>query len=50
MRHSVGTGGFNHYCYNYATEKGDVEAPTLRLKQGDDLILDVKDRVILITA
>jgi len=45
MRHSVDTGGFNHYCYNYETTKGDVEAPTLRLHQGDELLLDVKDRI-----
>jgi len=45
MRHSVDTGGFNHYCFNYETAKGDVEAPTLRLHQGDELLLDVKDRI-----
>src|ERR1039458_45010 len=45
MRHSVDTGGFNHYCFNYETAKGDVEAPTLRLHQGDHLVLDVKDRI-----
>src|ERR1700680_1515600 len=45
LRHSVDTGGYNHYCLNYATSQGDVEAPTLRLKQGDHLILDVKDRI-----
>ena len=46
MRHSVDAGGYNHYCMNYATSKGDVEAPTLRLKQGDRLVLDVKDRIV----
>ena len=45
MRHSVDSGGFNHYCMNYTTGKGEVEAPTLRLNQGDRLILDVKDRI-----
>src|SRR5277367_4275485 len=45
MRHSVDSGGYNHYCYNYRTAKGDVEAPTLRLQQGDQLLLDVKDRI-----
>jgi len=45
MRHSVDTGGYNHYCLNYATNQGDVEAPTLRLNQGDHLVLDVKDRI-----
>jgi FtsP/CotA-like multicopper oxidase with cupredoxin domain len=45
MRHSVDTGGYNHYCFNYDTTKSVVEAPTLRLNQGDRLILDVKDRI-----
>jgi len=45
MRHSVDSGGYNHYCINYETAKGEVEAPTLRLNQGDRLILDVKDRI-----
>src|SRR3981081_868349 len=45
IRHSVDTGGYNHYCLNYATAQGDVEAPTLRLKQGDHLVLDVRSRI-----
>jgi FtsP/CotA-like multicopper oxidase with cupredoxin domain len=45
MRHSVDNGGYTHYCYNYKTDKGDVEAPTLRLNQGDQLLLKVKDRI-----
>jgi FtsP/CotA-like multicopper oxidase with cupredoxin domain len=45
VRHSVDTGGYNHYCFNYKTDKGEVEAPTLRLNQGDQLLLDVKDRI-----
>jgi len=45
MRHSVDTGGYNHYCINYDTGKGEVEAPTLRLHQGDHLVLDEKDRI-----
>ena len=45
LRHSVDTGGFNHYCLNYKTDKGDVEAPTLRLNQGDQLRLHVNDRI-----
>src|SRR5579863_6813999 len=45
MRHSVDVGGYNHYCFNYDTAKSVVEAPTLRLNQGDHLILDVKDRI-----
>jgi FtsP/CotA-like multicopper oxidase with cupredoxin domain len=45
MKHSVDSGGFNHYCYIYENGKAEVEAPTLRLHQGDDLVLDVKDRI-----
>jgi FtsP/CotA-like multicopper oxidase with cupredoxin domain len=45
MRHSVDEGGFTHYCYIYDDGKSEVEAPTLRLNQGDRLILDVKDRI-----
>jgi FtsP/CotA-like multicopper oxidase with cupredoxin domain len=45
MMHSVDDAGYTHYCYNYATSKGDVESPTLRLNPGDRLLLDVKDRI-----
>ena len=45
MRHSVDEQGYNHYCYDYKTAKGEVEAPTLRLHQGDTLVLGVKDRI-----
>jgi FtsP/CotA-like multicopper oxidase with cupredoxin domain len=45
MGHSVDTSGYNHYCYNYKTTTGFVEAPTLRLNPGDTLILGVKDRI-----
>jgi FtsP/CotA-like multicopper oxidase with cupredoxin domain len=45
IRHSVDSAGYSHYCYNYLTNNGDVEAPTLRLNQGDQLLLDIKDRI-----
>ncbi len=46
LRHSVDDGGYTHYCLDYKTDKGEeVESPTLRLHQGDRLMLDVKDRV-----
>ena len=45
MRRSVDEGGYTHYCYNYATDQGDVEAPTLRLNRGDRLRLHVTDRI-----
>jgi len=47
MRHSVDNEGYDHYCYNYDTGKGEVESPTLRVSQGDQLLLDVKDRIDL---
>ena len=45
MRHSVDFGGYTHYCYNYATDQGDIESPTLRLNPGDQLVLDLKNRI-----
>jgi FtsP/CotA-like multicopper oxidase with cupredoxin domain len=45
MKRSVDDAGYTHYCYNYATSQGDVESPTLRLNQGDRLLLSVKDRI-----
>ena len=45
LRHSVDEGGYTHYCLDYKTDKGEVESPTLRLNQGDTLMLNVKDRV-----
>ncbi len=45
MQHSVDSAGYSHYCYNYKTDTGDVEAPTLRLQPGDRLALDVKNRI-----
>jgi FtsP/CotA-like multicopper oxidase with cupredoxin domain len=45
MQHSVDNGGYTHYCYIYNPGKGEVEAPTLRLKQGDQLLLKVKDNI-----
>jgi FtsP/CotA-like multicopper oxidase with cupredoxin domain len=45
LKHSVDVAGFNHYCFIYDTGKGEAEAPTLRLKRGDHLVLDLKDRI-----
>src|SRR5580704_17651002 len=45
MGHSVDQSGYTHYCYNYKASTGYVEAPTLRLNQGDTLVLGVKDRI-----
>jgi FtsP/CotA-like multicopper oxidase with cupredoxin domain len=43
MGYSVDTYGYSHYCYKYQTSTGVVEAPTLRVNPGDQLILGVKD-------
>ncbi len=45
MKHSVDEAGYTHYCYIYDTAKGEAESPTLRVNQGDNLLLDVKDRI-----
>src|SRR5579872_39149 len=45
MAHSVDAFGYTHYCYKYKTDKGYIEAPTLRLNQGDTLTLGIKDRI-----
>ncbi|MBI3475340.1 MAG: multicopper oxidase domain-containing protein [Acidobacteria bacterium] len=41
LGYSVDQAGFSHYCYQYQTPSGIVEAPTLRLKPGDQLQLSV---------
>jgi FtsP/CotA-like multicopper oxidase with cupredoxin domain len=45
MGFSVDAFGYSHYCYRYETSTGAIESPTLRLNQGDQLVLDVKDRI-----
>src|ERR1700690_3877771 len=38
---SVDSQGYTHYCYQYQSPSGIVEAPTLRLNPGDTLQLNV---------
>jgi FtsP/CotA-like multicopper oxidase with cupredoxin domain len=45
MGYSVDQAGYSHYCYKYQTSAGTVEAPTLRLNQGDELLLNVTDDI-----
>jgi FtsP/CotA-like multicopper oxidase with cupredoxin domain len=45
MGYSVDTYGYSHYCYKYEASTGVVEAPTLRLNPGDQLMLGVKDTI-----
>lgn len=37
--------GFMHYCYNYLYQGQIIEAPTLRLNPGDQLILNLIDNI-----
>jgi FtsP/CotA-like multicopper oxidase with cupredoxin domain len=43
--HSVDTGGYTHFCYNYQVGAQDFEAPTLRVNPGDTLNLTVVDAI-----
>ncbi|MGA2022420.1 MAG: multicopper oxidase domain-containing protein [Candidatus Sulfotelmatobacter sp.] len=45
MGYSVDSSGYTHYCYKYQAPTGTVEAPTLRLNPGDQLMLGVKDSI-----
>jgi FtsP/CotA-like multicopper oxidase with cupredoxin domain len=45
LGHSVDVNGYTHYCYKYDLSGKEVEAPTLRLNPGDNLLLKVTDRV-----
>jgi FtsP/CotA-like multicopper oxidase with cupredoxin domain len=45
MSRSVDQFGYTHYCYVYEDGSKVVEAPTLRLNQGDRLVLAVKDKI-----
>ncbi len=45
MGYSVDQFGYTHYCYKYQTSTGVVEAPTLRVNQGDELLLKIKDSI-----
>src|SRR5580704_6717798 len=37
--------GFMHYCYNYMYQGQIIEAPTLRLNPGDQLLLNLTDNI-----
>jgi FtsP/CotA-like multicopper oxidase with cupredoxin domain len=43
LGHSVDSAGYTHFCYKYQTGTTTVESPTLRLNQGDHLLLNVTD-------
>lgn len=45
LGHSVDQAGFTHYCYQYQSPNGVVEAPTLRVNPGDTLQLNVANMI-----
>ncbi len=45
LAHSVDESGYTHYCYKYNAGGQIVEAPTLRLNPGDQLELEVLNRI-----
>ena len=48
IQNAADTYGYMHYCLNYTTSNGIVEAPTLRLNPGDTLTLDLTDQLNVI--
>lgn len=47
LRNAVDSLGYTHYCFDYATPSGSLEAPTLRLNPGDTLTLDLTNHLNL---
>ena len=45
LQNAVGSDGFMHYCYVYIYQGQQVEAPTLRLNPGDQLILSLTNNI-----
>jgi FtsP/CotA-like multicopper oxidase with cupredoxin domain len=45
LQNQQGTDGFMHYCYVYLYQGQQVEAPTLRLNPGDQLVLNLTDNI-----
>ncbi len=45
LAHSVDQAGYAHYCYKYNASGQIEEAPTLRLNPGDQLELDILNRI-----
>ena len=45
LAHSVDQAGYTHYCYKYNASGQIEEAPTLRLNPGDQLELDILNRI-----
>jgi len=47
-RNAADSAGIMHYCFDYSTSNGDVEAPILRLNPGDTLVLDLTNQLNLL--
>ena len=47
LRSGVDSGGYTHYCFDYAGSDGTIEAPTLRVNPGDKLIIDLTNQLDL---
>jgi len=45
LQNQMGSDGFMHYCYVYLYQGQQVEAPTLRLNPGDQLVLNLTDNI-----
>lgn len=45
LQNQMGSDGFEHYCYVYMYQGQAVEAPTLRLNPGDQLMLNLTDNI-----
>ena len=45
LQNQMGTDGFMHYCYSYMYNGTQIEAPTLRLNPGDQLVLNLTDNI-----
>jgi FtsP/CotA-like multicopper oxidase with cupredoxin domain len=49
MRNGVDVAGYTHFCFDYATTSGLIEAPTLRINPGDTLTLDMTNQLNVVT-
>src|ERR1700733_166857 len=45
LQNQMGSDGFMHYCYVYMYQGQQVEAPTLRVNPGDQLVLNLTDNI-----
>jgi len=45
MRNGVDSAGFTHYCFDYNSPSGMIEAPTLRVNPGDTITIDFTNQL-----